>query len=80
MRRLHRHTPTLAGTVEVVAVATAPVGLNDPSSTVTLYNLPTLLAPDISDESTMIAALFHDLGKVGYPGKPHYLLRPGEGN
>jgi hypothetical protein len=21
----------------------------------------------------VIAALFHDLGKVGYPGKPHYL-------
>jgi len=33
----------------------------------------TLLAPDIPDESIVIAALFHDLGKVGYPGKPHYL-------
>ena len=33
-----------------------------------------LLAPDISDESIVIAALFHDLGKVGYPGKPYYLL------
>jgi hypothetical protein len=32
-----------------------------------------VLAPDISDESVVIAALFHDLGKVGYPGKPHYL-------
>lgn len=32
-----------------------------------------LLAPDISDESIVIAALFHDLGKVGYPGKPYYL-------
>jgi len=31
------------------------------------------LAPDISDESVVIAALFHDLGKVGYPGKPYYL-------
>jgi len=30
----------------------------------------TLLAPDIPDESIVIAALFHDLGKVGYPGKP----------
>ena len=32
-----------------------------------------LLAPDIPDESIVIAALFHDLGKVGYPGKPYYL-------
>lgn len=33
----------------------------------------TVLAPDISDESVVIAGLFHDLGKVGYPGKPYYL-------
>jgi HD domain. len=32
-----------------------------------------LLAQDIPDESIVIAALFHDLGKVGYPGKPYYL-------
>ncbi len=32
-----------------------------------------LLAPDISDESIIVIALFHDLGKVGYPGKPYYL-------
>ncbi len=32
-----------------------------------------LLATDISDESIVISALFHDLGKVGYPGKPYYL-------
>jgi len=32
-----------------------------------------LLAPDIPDESIVIAALFHDLGKVGYPGKPYYV-------
>ena len=32
-----------------------------------------LLAPDISDESVVITALFHDLGKVGLPGKPYYL-------
>lgn len=32
-----------------------------------------LLAPDIANESIVIAALFHDLGKVGYPGKPYYL-------
>jgi hypothetical protein len=32
-----------------------------------------LIAPDISDESIVVTALFHDLGKVGYPGKPYYL-------
>ena len=32
-----------------------------------------LLAPDIPDESVVIAALFHDLGKVGYPSKPYYV-------
>jgi hypothetical protein len=32
-----------------------------------------LLAPDISDESMVIVALFHDLGKIGLPGKSYYL-------
>jgi len=32
-----------------------------------------LLAPDISDESIILVALFHDVGKVGYPNKPYYL-------
>jgi hypothetical protein len=36
-------------------------------------NIKSRLAPDIPDESVVIAALFHDLGKVGYPGKPYYL-------
>jgi len=36
-------------------------------------SIRTVLAPDVSDESVVIAALFHDLGKVGYPGKPYYL-------
>ena len=31
------------------------------------------LAPDITDESIIVTALFHDVGKVGYPGKPYYL-------
>jgi predicted HD phosphohydrolase len=29
-----------------------------------------LVAPDITDESVIIAALFHDVGKLDYPGKP----------
>ena len=32
-----------------------------------------LMAPDITDESVIVAALFHDVGKMGYPGKPYYL-------
>jgi len=35
--------------------------------------LKDLLAPDITDESVIVAALFHDVGKVGHPGKPYYL-------
>jgi putative nucleotidyltransferase with HDIG domain len=29
-----------------------------------------LIAPDITDESVIVAALFHDVGKLDYPGKP----------
>jgi hypothetical protein len=32
-----------------------------------------LIAPNITDESVIVAALFHDVGKIGYPGKPYYL-------
>ena len=32
-----------------------------------------LLAPPISDESCVIVGLFHDVGKIGMPGKPLYL-------
>ena len=29
-----------------------------------------LVAPDITDESVIVAALFHDVGKADYPGRP----------
>jgi putative nucleotidyltransferase with HDIG domain len=29
-----------------------------------------LVAPDIADESVIVAALFHDVGKLDYPGRP----------
>ena len=29
-----------------------------------------LIAPDIADESVIVTALFHDVGKLDYPGKP----------
>ena len=32
-----------------------------------------LIAPDITDESVIVAALFHDVGKLDYPGKPYDL-------
>jgi len=31
------------------------------------------LAPDLQDESVVISALFHDLGKIGLPETPYYL-------
>jgi hypothetical protein len=36
------------------------------------------LAPKISDESCVIVGLFHDVGKVGMPGKPLYLKNDNE--
>lgn len=38
------------------------------------------LAPEISDESCVVTALFHDLGKVGMPGNPLYLKNKGKGD
>ncbi len=38
-----------------------------------LLRLRDCLAPQISDESCVIVGLFHDVGKVGMPGKPRYL-------
>lgn len=32
------------------------------------------LAPEISEESCVIVSLLHDLGKVGMPGNPQYLV------
>lgn len=39
----------------------------------TMLKLKTVLAPEISDESCVIVALFHDLGKAGVPGFPQYI-------
>ncbi len=38
-----------------------------------LLKIKAVLAPDISDESCVIVALLHDLGKAGMPGQPQYL-------
>jgi hypothetical protein len=38
-----------------------------------LLKIKNLFAPTISDESCVIVALFHDVGKVGMPHAPRYL-------
>lgn len=43
-----------------------------------LLKLRAILAPDISQESCVIAGLYHDIGKIGMPGKPYYLANPSE--
>ncbi|SHH99526.1 hypothetical protein SAMN02745823_01842 [Sporobacter termitidis DSM 10068] len=39
----------------------------------TMLKIKDALAPGISDESCVIVALLHDLGKAGMPGSPQYL-------
>lgn len=39
----------------------------------TMLKMKGVLAPGISDESCVIVALLHDLGKAGVPGEPQYL-------
>ena len=41
-----------------------------------LLKIKKVLAPEISDESCVIVALLHDLGKAGMPKKPLYLKNP----
>jgi hypothetical protein len=40
----------------------------------TMLKMKQVLSPDISDESCVIVALLHDLGKTGMPGNPQYLI------
>ncbi len=42
----------------------------------TLLRMREILAPEISEESCVIVGLYHDVGKVGLPGKPYYLPNP----
>lgn len=39
----------------------------------TMLKFREAIAPDIDEESCIITALIHDLGKAGMPGKPQYL-------
>ncbi len=38
-----------------------------------MLKIKNVLAPEISDESCVIVALLHDLGKAGMPGRPQYI-------
>lgn len=40
----------------------------------TMLRIKTAIAPHITDESCVIVALLHDLGKAGMPGNPQYLI------
>ena len=39
----------------------------------TMLKLRDALAPDVSTESCVVVGLYHDIGKVGMPGRPYYL-------
>jgi len=41
--------------------------------TETMLKLREVLTPQISEESCVIVGLFHDVGKIGMPGKPRYI-------
>ena len=41
--------------------------------TTALLDIAKHLDQNISEETCIVAGLFHDVGKVGYPGKPYYL-------
>jgi hypothetical protein len=43
-----------------------------------LMKLRDLLAASVSDESCVVVGLFHDVGKVGMPGKPLYIKNDNE--
>ncbi|WP_294520350.1 HD domain-containing protein [uncultured Anaerovibrio sp.] len=42
----------------------------------TMLKIKAAIAPKISDESCVIVALMHDLGKAGMPGNPLYIKNP----
>ena len=45
--------------------------------TETALRIKDLIAPDIADESIIVVALFHDVGKLDYPGRPEPAGSPG---
>ncbi len=45
----------------------------------TMLKIKNAIAPNINNEACIITALLHDLGKVGMPGKPQYLINEPSG-
>jgi hypothetical protein len=77
---LERETSWLAAPVFKRAQMDVKHGLLMHSVGVTenALRIKNLIAPDITDESVIVAALFHDVGKLDYPGKPSGLPGAGE--
>ena len=75
---LERETSWLSAPASTRFHLAMPGGLLEHSLNVaeTMLKLKEILAPELSSESCVLVALFHDLGKVGMPGKPYYLPNP----
>lgn len=75
MRFLEESTAWLSAPASTRFHLCRPRGLLEHSINVaeTMLVLRTALAPHISEESCVIVALLHDLGKAGMPGHPQYL-------
>ena len=74
-RFLREHTAWLKAPASTRFHLCKPGGLVEHSVNVarTLLQLRETLAPDLPAESCVIAALYHDIGKIGMPGKPYYI-------
>ncbi|OIO39222.1 MAG: hypothetical protein AUJ75_01655 [Candidatus Omnitrophica bacterium CG1_02_49_10] len=74
-RMLHNETNWLTAPASTRFHLSKDGGLLEHSINVTdqLFILRDTLYKDIPDESCVIVGLFHDVGKVGLPGKPYYI-------
>jgi hypothetical protein len=72
---LHNSTSWFSAPASTKYHLNRPQGLLEHSVNVTetLLKLRAVLAPDIPEESCILVGLFHDVGKVGMPGKPYYI-------
>lgn len=75
MRWLEAETAYLTAPASTRFHLSRPGGLLEHSVNVaeTMLAMKAVLAPGISDESCVLVALLHDLGKAGMPGQPQYL-------
>ncbi|MDR1117151.1 MAG: HD domain-containing protein [Oscillospiraceae bacterium] len=75
MQYIERETEWMTAPASTRFHLSKDMGLLEHSCNVaeTMLRIKDTLAPEISDESCIIVALLHDLGKVGMPGSPLYL-------